>query len=304
MKTRMLAVLLIVVMLSVSGCYWNRQVESSEVGLKMDDGVSIAAVVGPGRYTNMSWFGEMKILDVSAKTLEWSDPDLVTKDKQPIGIAVGVTYARLRDSDSVKHMWSHYNSEAIDDASLALQVANRIARSVKEVTTSFTLDEMLGVALTENTGRGALTSDFFDKLSPELAEIGVELLDAGVNNIAPSAEYLALLERKANSYAQVDLARQQTLTLQEEFKQEQAQTEIDLEVARRANLVKVEEGKAYAESEQLMELRRLELLTGILGESDKVYFVPQGTDLTLFLAGQSEAAPVAPQYIAPQMSTP
>jgi len=304
MKTRMLAVLLIVVVLSVSGCYWNRQVESSEVGLKMDDGVSIAAVVGPGRYTNMGWFGEMKILDVSAKTLEWSDPDLVTKDKQPIGIAVGVTYARLRDSDSVKHMWSHYNSEAIDDASLALQVANRIARSVKEVTTSFTLDEMLGVALTENTGRGALTADFFDKLSPELAEIGVELLDAGVNNIAPSAEYLALLEKKANSYAQVDLARQQTLTLQEEFKQEQAQTEIDLEVARRANLVKVEEGKAYAESEQLMELRRLELLTGILGESDKVYFVPQGTDLTLFLAGQSEAVPVAQQHIAPQMSTP
>ena len=76
------------------------------------------------------------------------------------------------------------------------------------------------------------------------------------------------------------------------------------EVARRANLVKVEEGKAYAESEQLMELRRLELLTGILGDSDKVYFVPQGTDLTLFLAGQSEAVPVAQQHIAPQMSTP
>ena len=48
-----------------------------------------------------------------------------------------------------------------------------------------------------------------------------------------------------------------------------------------------EEAKVFEESEEAYELKCLELLTGLLGDSDKVYFIPEGTDITLFLGGQT-----------------
>lgn len=289
-KTVRLKIALMSALLLLSGCYWQKQVETSEVGLSMPDGVKVEAVVGAGRYTNLSFYAEMKEIDVSAKTIAWEDPDLVTRDKQPIGLNIGVTYARKRGKESVLRMWELYRGEAVSDEALAQQVRNRIPRIAKEVTTKYTLDGMLGVA-EESAGRALVTQDLFDLLLPELAEVEIELLDVGLNNIAPSSRYLELLEEKANARVATEVAQERTTQLGEQLLQEQAQTLIEVEKAQRQNEVNEELSKVYEKSPQYYELERLKLLKDVIGSSDKVYFVPAGTDLTLILSG-SEITPI------------
>lgn len=290
---RKVLVLLAVIVLPglLGGCFWNAQVEANEIGLIMPDGVAVRDVVGAGRFSDWGWFAEMVKVDTSAKTLEWSDPDLWTKDKQPLSFKVGVSYARKRDPESVKHMWVMYNAEARDDKALAQQVLNRIPRVAKAVTTQFSLDEMLGIEGGAETGRAVIQQQMFDLLTKELAEFDVVLLDIGANDIGADENYVNQLKMKAAAKVEAEVAQQRTLQLQEQVKQEQAQTQVAMEIARRDNSVAAEKAKVYQMSKEAYELRRLELLGGIVGKNDKVYFIPQGSDLTLYLAGQGAPMP-------------
>lgn len=282
-----------------TGCYINSGVNANEVGLQMGNGATIDSVVGSGRYTHMGWFSELQKLDVSAKTLIWEDADMWTADKQPVKFKVSVTYARNKDKKSVMHMWEMYNSEARDDKSLSTLVSTRIPRVAKQVTTGMTLNEMLGIdeaGVTEtakiaegNEGRELLQQKLTELLTPELSEFDVTLLDIGVNDIGVDEEYANKLKEKAVSKVASELAEQKTKQLTEQVKQEQAQTNVDLEIAKRKNLVQAEENKIYVTNPQAFELERLRLLKDVVGDNDKIYFVPQGADLNMILSGNTSS---------------
>ncbi|MDI7277367.1 MAG: SPFH domain-containing protein, partial [Anaerolineae bacterium] len=206
-------------LLVLTGCYWNEQVETSQVGLLLPDGVTVQQVVGAGRYTNMGWFAELARIDVSAKTLEWEDPDLVTQDKQPIGLRLAITYARKRDKESILLMWDTYRGEATSDDLLERQVETRIPGVAKAITVKYTLDEMLGVegADLAQAGRERVVQDLFDLLRPQLEECGIQLLDIRISNIAPDPEYLEKLREKARANVEREVATQRTMQLQEQL---------------------------------------------------------------------------------------
>ncbi len=277
--------------LLLTGCFWNAQIQTSQVGLIMSDGVKVDSVVGAGRYTQMGWFADIARVDVSSKTLEWEDPDLVTKDKQPISLKVGVTYRRDSQSKSVLQMWDTYRAEATNDEALQRQVLNRVPRTAKAVTTKFTLDEMLGIA--ETGGREFVQQELFDLLAPELTEVGVVLLDVGINDIGVDPEFLNLLKAKAQAQVKSEVAQETTKQLAEQLIQERAQTEIDLELARRENAVNEELAQVFADSPEYMELERLRLLANVIGRNDKIYFVPPGVDISLFLGSNGSVVPIS-----------
>lgn len=289
MKSRGLLVGFIggILLFLLSGCYWNARVETSQVGLIMSDGVKVDQVVGAGRYTKMRRFADIAVIDTSAKTIEWSDPDLVTKDKQPISLRVGVTYRRNPGKDSILQMWDTYRGEATSGEYLQQQILNRIPRAAKGMTTKFTIDEMLGIA--ETGGREVVQQELFDLLEPELNEVGVILLDVGINDIGPDPEFLDLLKEKAQAQVKSELAKENTKQLEEQLLQEKAQTKIDLEKARRQNAVNEELAKVYADSPEYLELERLRILADVIGKNDKIYFIPDNADLTMFLGGQGTA---------------
>lgn len=264
-----------------TGCYWNAQVQTSQVGLIMPDGVKVQEVVGAGRYTSMKWFADIVRIDTSAKTLEWEDPDLVTRDKQPISLKVGVTYRR--NPASILDMWDAYRAEATSDEALQQQVLNRIPRTAKAVTTRFNLDEMLGIA--GEGGRELVQQALFDLLEPELQEVGIVLLDVGINDIGVDPEFLNLLKAKAQATVKSEVAKETTKQLVEQLEQEKAQTNIELEKARRQNEVNEELAQVYSSSPEFLELERLKLLKDVVGKNDKIYFVPAGADLSIFLGG-------------------
>lgn len=276
---------------ALSGCYRNQEITESEVGLAMNDGITISSVKYTGRYTDGSYWASMTEIDTSAKTLQWADPDLITSDKQIIGVDVGVTYRRTRDAAAVVKLFSDYPTEAQDDVALASQVNNRMARTIKNLTGDYTLDELLGTAVGSDKDRTTAQNDAYDALKIELAEFGVELIDLGINNINPSESYRTSLDIKAKAIVDVEVSQKQTLFLQEQLKQEKAQTAIALEKADRDNQVALINATLLTQSPEAFQLEKIKAMAAMFNDQDKIYFIQPGTDLTL-LMGPTDATPV------------
>lgn len=286
LKSVMFVILLVLAMMS-TGCYYRRIIDENEVGLHMSDGVSVDRTLGPGRHSDDNWWSELIEIDIGTKTNIWEDPDVATKDKQVIALTVGVTYRRGPSHDAIKMMWQTYRSECTDDNALWGQIQNRMARVVKNITTRYSLDELLGVAVESDVNRATVQAELLEELGKELNELGVTLIDAGINNIAPSEAYRARLEEKANAAAQAEIAKQQTIKLQEQLLQEKAQTAIELEKADRARQVAEKQNEIFVQSPQAFELERLKRLADVIGPGDKIYFVPPDSDITLVLGGSA-----------------
>jgi len=294
-RKEVLVVLLVLAMMLVSGCTFNEKVSEYEVGLDMDGGVDIVRTLPAGRYTRWGFFDNIETVDVSAKTVQWEDPDLVTSDKQEIGFSLQVTYAR--DKTKVEEMWSDYHTEAVNDEALKAQVLGRIPRVSKAVTTQFTLNEMLGIdeegTIHEELGRYLVQEKVFNLLEEELSEINVVLLDVGINNIAPDAEYMDLLARKATAQVSVEVAREEKTLADVQVLTEEAQTEVALERARRARLVAQENAKVYETNPGWLQLQIWEAAKEVFS-GDTVWFLDPNADITLLFTGESSVLPVSP----------
>lgn len=284
-KRLMLFAMLIVATTLFCSCYHKKEVDTSEVGIKMDDGVSISSVVGPGRYTNMGWYSDLVAMDTSTKELSMTIEDVSTSDKQTVSVTLYTEVARKSDETSVRNLWKNYNAAARYDEQLLKMVSDLHYSAVNKVSTQYTIDEMLGIADSSKT-RTTLESDIAKNLAAALEPRGISLVITQVKNVGVDPDYQAKLQEKSTAAIEIELAAQKAEQLEKQLEQEVAQTNIDLEKARRANLVAEEQAKVYEESEEAYELKRLELLKDMLGESDKVYFIPEGTDITLFLGNQ------------------
>lgn len=289
--------LLVVAILMTTGCYWKRAVETSQVAIRSHDGVTTDEIVGAGRYDDMSYRAEIHVLDASAKTVTWTDPDLLTGDSQPIGIDISVSYRRPKSDqkERVELLWDNYRTEAQNDEALAQLVLSRLPEAVKSVTPQKTLQGMTGITeggtpaelAAAAVARQETSQDMEAALQRELDDTGIIVLNLAINNIAPDPGYVDTLKAKARADAELELSRARTAQLKEQEQQEKAQTNIDLEKARRDNLVAEERAKVFEQSDRAYELERLKLLQGVIGASDKIYFVPPNSDLTLILGGQS-----------------
>lgn len=286
MKKNFIFPVLLFALLVLSGCYRNRQVQSYEVGLKLDDGVSITEVVGPGLHTSSGWFADMITINASNITTQWNDPSLVTRDKQPIGLSMAISFARKRDSESIKKLYNDYHSEALNDDALTVLVLSRVPSVAKTITTKYTLDQMLGIAEgAQAVGREVTAQEVFDLLKVETDKLSVDLTSVQISDIAVSDDFNAALNAKAQAQINMEVAQQQTKLITEQLQQEKATTQIELEKANRENLVNEQKAKAYEQSPQLLQLRMMELTAQILGEGDTVIYVPEGSNITSVLTG-------------------
>lgn len=289
MKKRIaLALMLVVMTISLCSCYFNSTVDSSEVGVKMDDGVQISEVVGAGRYTDLGWYADLNRIDISAKQVKLLIEDVSTSDKQTVSVEILAEVARKSDEASVRTIWENYNAVAKKDEQLIKLVQDLMRSPVNKVSTTMTVDEMLGVDENSDKTRATMEQDIAELLRPVLESRGIALNALNVMNVGVDPQYQAKLQEKSTAAIEIELAEQKAKQLEKQLEQEKAQTEIDLEKARRANLVAEEEAKVFEQSTEAYELRRLELMKDMLDESDKIYFIPEGTDITLFLGSENE----------------
>jgi len=295
---------LVVAAMMLSACYVNDEVATNQVAVQLEKN-KIQSVVGPGVYSDWGLWADLKEMDVDTLTFSVEDPEVLTKDNQAVGVKITIQARRRSDTDSVENIFSKW-SALVDNTALVNTISATAREGMKNGTRGFTLPELLD-------DRNGLADAIRTQLEDDAQKYSVEIVNVTIENIAPSTAYMEILGQTANIKAQTDQeirkrdlinqkASNDQLTQEQRVKvaqaqvlAEQAETNVQVEIARRAGEVIKASNQVYVDNPQAYELEKMRLLKEIF--SDKtVYFIPEGTDLTTFWNfGNSTVVPVGAQ---------
>lgn len=304
MKHFRFVLFLLVLPLILSACYWNDDVETSQVGVKVDGG-RIVECLGPGIYTDLGLFTDLREVSASTLTFQVTDPEVATADNQLVGISITIQARRQSSCEAVTNLLTNW-AALVDDPNLIATVSATAKEGIKIGTRDFTLTQLM-------SDRNGLAQKIMAALEQDTAEYSTEVINVTVENVALSPEYSAQMQEKALLTAQIetearrqDLIKQQasneklqreqdTEILQAQLKKEEAQTQVQVEIAEREGEVIAARNKIYSLNPEAFELERLRLMQDVLGDKAVFYFLEPGTDLSLLLnsAGQ-QFVPLGP----------
>jgi len=111
-----LLVIIILVSASQSFVYLFETVEQQEIGIQFRGG-RIYSVVGPGIYSDFGLFVRLDKVSSQAIPFSVSDEEIITKDKQRIGLVVSGDIFRpnLSEKDVILKSWAQYRGIFLDD---------------------------------------------------------------------------------------------------------------------------------------------------------------------------------------------
>lgn len=280
--------LFVVFAVLLSGCYWNAEVEANQVGVQTERN-QVTAVVGPGVYSSGSWFGSIYAINVDTLTFPVEDPEVLTKDNQAVGIKITIQARRKGDDESIRNLVRNWSS-LINDANLVNTISATAREGLKNGVRGYDLNGLLN-------DRNGLADAIRAQLEADVDKYSAEIINVTVENISINQAYMDTLNQTAQFTAEINKEKQrqelikqqaqtsileseqQTLTAQAQLTAEQAKTAVEVEIARREG---EKTAAQYAVSPETYELKKLELMKDILG-GKTIYFIPEGTDLSLFL---------------------
>lgn len=272
-----------------SGCFYMADVNPDQVGVITEKN-AISKIVGPGMY-NGGFYEEIAVIYVGTMTFSVEDPEVLTKDDQAVGLRVTIQARRLNDDASIKNLVTNWSTLKQD--SILVETVSSIAREgMKNGVRGYTLPELLN-------DRNGLANAILEQVKEDSVKFSVEIVNVTVENVAPSAEYMSILSATANLKAQIEQEIQRQKLIQQtaanniyqaqeskkvldaELLKQQAQTLIDIEIAEREGKKTAAAQEVYSLNPQAFELARLDKLKELFGVGT-VYFLPAGTDPTLF----------------------
>lgn len=294
-------VLLVFLPLLATGCYWNDEIATNQVGVQLDEN-KIQSIVGPGVYSDMGFWSDLKSMNIDTLTFSVDDPEVLTSDNQPVGVKITIQARRKGDDESVKNIFTNWSS-LTDDQNLINTISATAREGMKNGTRGFTLAELLD-------DRNGLATAIHDALRDDVGKYSVDIINVTVENIAVSQAYADILAQTANIKAQTDqekrrqdlinqqaanriLEQQQRANVAEEqVKAEQAETFVQVEIAKREGEVIAARNEVYVLNPQAYELERLRLLKDVLGDKNVIY-LPSDVVLNLLNnVGNSTVLPV------------
>ena len=136
------AIVVIIVILVIFGVLWAissnffylfETVNEQEVGVRFKGG-RIQEIVGPGVYSDFGMFVRMERVSSQAIPFLIEDPEIITKDKQRIGLVVSGDIFRpgLAQKDRLLELWAEYRGVYLDD-SLAVSRVQDLAKQAMKV---------------------------------------------------------------------------------------------------------------------------------------------------------------------------
>jgi len=302
-------VLGVMVVLMATGCYWNEEVPPNEIAVFLNKGVIQNVADKPGGvWSDNDWWADLQTMKIDAVTFSVEDPEVLTSDNQSVGVKITIQAARKSDEASVENIFTRWSSIR-NDENLISTISATAREGMKVGTRGYTLSTLL------NDRSTGLADDIAKALKDDADKYSVEIINVTVENIAPSAEYMAILSQTANLTAQTEQERRRQelinqqasndILAQEKRVQvaqaqvlaEQAETDVQVEIAQREGEVTAASNQVYTDNPQAFELERLRLLKDVLG--DKVMFLPSDTILTL-LQGAGGVIPL-PTTVVPDV---
>ena len=225
--------------------YLFEKVEQQEVGIQFRSG-SIYNMVGPGVYSDFGLFVEMKRVSSQAIPFSVEDDEIITKDKQRIGVIVSGDIFRptLAQKDILQRLWAEYSGIYLDDelAKGRVQALTQQAMKVCVGDRNFN-DNVVG------TARDALRNCIDDELNTLAGNYGLRVENVVVPDVILSPEVQASLDAIVQSRLATEKAAQDKL---------KADAEAEAEQARQEGEIRVQQSRIQEEAKQQTILAQLE----------------------------------------------
>jgi regulator of protease activity HflC (stomatin/prohibitin superfamily) len=292
--------------------YFFERVEEQEVGVKFRSG-RIVDIVGPGVYSDAGLFVEMRRVSSEAVPFRVTDEELITKDKQRIGLVVTGDIFRpgITNFDAIRELWAKYNEHYTNDDIARLTIEDRARQAMKVCVGDKIFDEAV-----IGTARDELRSCIDTELDELAKTYGLNIDNVAVPDVILLPDAQARLDEIVQSRLQTEKAKQDELRAKAEAAAEQARQEGEIRVAQsriqeearqqkalaELDREKIEAQKAVIEAERANELARVEAERAII-EAEKANELLAATrDLEVQQARAAAASEQAKADLAPQVA--
>ena len=241
-------IFVVAVLAGFSKSFWYFEViENDQVGVTIAAG-EIQGVVQPGIAYDFGLFVNLVKITTSAVAITVDDPELITIDKQRIGLEVTADVFRPREADIVISNYSRYKNIYLNDESLQQRMTAFTLQAMKVCVGDKKFDEAV-----IGSGRDDLRACIDDELSSLAAPLGLEVRNVAVPQISISPEVQAGLDAIVQSRLATEKAKQDA---------EKAKQEAIAQQAVEEGRIRVDQSKLQEEARQqaiLQDLKRQQL---------------------------------------------
>lgn len=252
-------VLVVLVSILLRSFWYFEVIENDEVGVAIEAG-EIQRIVQPGIAYDLGLFVQLVKIKTSAVPIVVSDPELITSDKQRIGLEVTADVFRPSDSDTVTTNFSDYKGIYTNDTSLQSRMTAFTNQAMKVCVGNKKFDEAV-----IGSGRDELRACIDEELSKLVLPLGLEVRNVAVPQVTISPEVQAALDAIVQSRLATEKAKQDAEKAKQEAAAQQAVEE---------GRIRVEQSKLQEEARQqaaLQELKRKQLEAELqVIEQDKI----------------------------------
>lgn len=228
-------VLVLIALVFLLRPFWYFEVvNNDEVGIKIQAG-QIRGVVQPGIVYDFGLFVGLVKIKTSAVSVVVDDAELITSDKQRIGLQVTADVFRPRDEATVSSNYGRYRTLYTNDTDLQTRINAFSLQAMKVCVGNRKFDDaVIGSA------RDALRTCIDEELSALALPLGLEIRNVAVPQVTISPEVQAALDSIVQSRLSTEKAKQDVEKAQQESLALQA----------------IEEGKIRVEQSKLQEAAR------------------------------------------------
>jgi hypothetical protein len=244
-----------IVIFAIAGqhMYLFARVDQQEVGVRFRGG-KIYQIVGPGVYSDVALYADLKKVSSEGVFFEVEDPEVITLDRQRIGLVVSGDVFRpgIGQADTLKERWPQYQTLYLDDDALVARMKSLTQQSMKSCVGDRTFnDNVIGSA------RDELRVCIDNELSDLAAGYGLDVKNVAVPNVILTVEVQASLDAITKSRLDTELAQQDAIKAKEQAAADQAREEgaIRVELARQQEEVRQKTTLAELEEERLQAQR-------------------------------------------------
>ena len=252
--------------------YAFERVNEQEVGVQFQGG-KIKNVVGPGVYTDVGLFVE--IVRVSGQAIPFSvqDDEIITKDKQRIGLVVSGDIFRpnIAQGDVIQRLWAQYRSIYLEDELARTRIQDQARQAMKICIGDRTFDDSV-----VGTARDVLRQCIDDDLNARATNFGLRIENLVVPDVILSGAVQTALDAIVQSRLETEKAAQDTL---------RADAQADAEQARQEGEIRIEQSRIQEQARQQTALAVLEQAK--VAAQKQVIEAERANDLARVEAGQA-----------------
>jgi len=232
--------------LSSQFMYFFERVNQNEVGVQFKQGM-ISNIVGPGVYSDFGLFVEMKRVSSQAVPFSVRDEEIITSDKQRIGLVVSGDAFRptLAAKALLLENWAQYSNIYLDDQLMISRVNDLTRQAMKVCVGERPFDDAI-----IGTARDELRSCVDEELSKLASNYGLEIQNVTIPEVVLSAEVQVALDAIVQSRLLTEKAAQDKLKADAEASAEQAKQEGQIRVEQSALQEATRQQTLLAELEQ------------------------------------------------------